>query len=267
MPSAGIRATREGVAGLTMLGDISLLQILLVGGVAFLASLIGGVTGYGTGLLLPPVLITVLDPSMIVPVVSLSALVTNASRLAAFRSDFAPATALRVALLALPGSVVGALFYTRLSGPGVAVLIGAVLIVLVPLRRILKRRHGTLGPGAASWASAGYGVINGGTSGSGVLLLTILLATGLGGSAVIATDAGISLILGLAKTLVFQSAGSLPPVGWLMAGLIGACAAPGAFLARRLAARLSDVSHTAILDAVVILGGAVLVWQGARAAW
>jgi hypothetical protein len=43
-------------------------------------------------------------------------------------------------------------------------------------------------------------------TGSGVVLLSILLAAGLQGPAVIATDAGISLVLGIAKTLIFLPA-------------------------------------------------------------
>jgi len=95
-----------------------------------------------------------------------------------------------------------------------------------------------------------------------VVLLAILLAAGLQGPAVIATDAGISLILGLIKSAVFQTAGALPLSSWIMAVDIGVAALPGAFIARRLSRHLSLKAHTAILDAVVILGGSLLIVQG-----
>jgi uncharacterized protein len=47
-----------------------------------------------------------------------------------------------------------------------------------------------------------------------------------------------------------------------MAAVIGLAALPGAFIARRLAHRLTLKAHTAILDAVVMLGGALLIEQG-----
>jgi len=42
--------------------------------------------------------------------------------------------------------------------------------------------------------------------------------------------------------------------------LIGLIAFPGTFLARALVARLPLTVHTAILDAVVILGGATMLY-------
>ena len=66
----------------------------------------------------------------------------------------------------------------------------------------------------------------GGTSGSGVVLLAILLASGLNGRAVVATDAAISMILGLVKTSTFQMLGAMTPSSWLAALVVGAAAAP-----------------------------------------
>ena len=239
--------------------DLSLLQIAAIAAAAFLASIVGGVSGYGTGLLLPPVLLPLVGPTAVVPIISLSALLTNATRLFAFRARFDGATALRVLLCALPGTLVGAYFYTRLSGQAVTALIGLLLVILVPLRRLLMRRHGGLSPTGTMAASAGYGVLNGGTSGSGVILLTILMSTGLVGSAVVATDAGISIVLGVLKVAVFQSTGLLPASAWAIAAIIGTSAIPGAFIARGLTARLSVRLHTGILDAVVMLGGLLLL--------
>lgn len=244
---------------------ITLSQTLLIAAVAFLASVLGGVTGYGTGLLLPPVLIPLIGAEAVVPVIGLSALLTNAGRVAAWWPRLDRPLALRVVLAAAPGVVIGAGLYSLLSGSKVMVLIGATLVALVPLRRWLMRRHGALGPGGVTLAAAGYGLLNGGTSGSGVLLLSILLAAGLGGPGVIATDAAVSFLLGLAKSAVFASTGAL---SWPLAGValvIGLAALPGAFLAKRLASRLGPASHVAILDAVVVLGGALLIVQGLRA--
>ncbi len=247
------------------LSSVAIAQYLLVAVVSFAASLLGGVTGYGTGLLLPPVLLPIVGAEAVVPIISLSALATNASRVVAFRPYFARDKAVLVAAVALPSCILGAYGYTRLSGAGVTLLIGAALIALVPLRRLLRRWHGVLGRRGLATAGLGYGLLTGSTSGAGVVLLSILLAAGLNGPAVIATDAGISLVLGLAKVAVFQTAGALPLTSWIMAGLIGACAWPGAFVAKRLTRGLSHQSHAAILDGVVILGGTLLVAQGLKA--
>ena len=65
--------------------DISLRQLALIAGIALIASLIGGVAGYGTGALMPLVLVPIVGPEPVVPIISMSALFTNTGRAFAFR--------------------------------------------------------------------------------------------------------------------------------------------------------------------------------------
>jgi Sulfite exporter TauE/SafE len=119
----------------TLMGTVTLLQYVLVAVTAFCASIIGGVAGYGTGLLMPLVLVPIIGAEAVVPVIGLSAMFTNSSRLAAFWSVFDAKKALIVGLAAIPTCMLGSYGYTRLTGPNAAIWIGAVLIALVPLRR------------------------------------------------------------------------------------------------------------------------------------
>jgi uncharacterized protein len=241
---------------LTTISDYCLVAVF-----SFLAATIGGIAGYGTGLILPPILLPIVGAKAVVPIISLSALMTNASRLVAFRDEYSAQDALVVALCALPTCIAGAYLYTALSSDVVTVMIGLVLIILVPLRRYAEKVQWKLQRAGMALAGSGYGVFVGATTGSGVILLSILLAGGLRGSAVIATDAGISLFLGIIKSAVFQTAGVLPLSAWIMAVVIGCCATPGTFLAKRLVRHLPVHVHTGILDGVVILGGVLLIVQ------
>ena len=244
--------------------DPGLAAYLLVAVTSFLASIVGGIAGYGTGLLLPPVLIPIIGAEAVVPVIGLSALLTNGSRLVAFRAHLDMRRAVLISLCSLPTTALGAWGYTLLSGPAATLVIGAALVLLVPVRRWLAGRRGHLGDAGLAAASTGYGLLVGGTSGSGIVLLAMLLSSGLTGMAVIATDAAISLPVGIVKSAVFAWQGALPWPAVVMALLIGVSAVPGAFLARRMAACLSLEGHARILDAVVMLGGAFLIWQGLR---
>jgi hypothetical protein len=107
-----------------------------------------------------------------------------------------------------------------------------MLLLLVPLRRLLARLRFVLGKGGLVPAAAVYGTLAGGTTGSGVVLISILMASGLQGSAVIATDAVISIGIGVVKTLTFGVAGALGPPLLVFAGLIGLATFPGGFVAR-----------------------------------
>lgn len=104
----------------------------------------------------------------------------------------------------------------------------------------------------------------GGTSGSGVILLSLLMASGLEGAAVIATDAMISLGTGIIKISVFGLAGAVTAQVLAFALLIGGIAIPGAFLAKAFVERMPVHIHTAILDLAVITGGLVMISAAAR---
>jgi uncharacterized membrane protein YfcA len=134
----------------------------------------------------------------------------------------------------------------------------------VPLRRLLKRRGHRLGEKGYAAATAGWGILVGGTTGAGVILLSLLMATGLEGAAVIATDAAVSIGMGIVKVSVFGAAGALTPNVVAIALLIAAVAFPCTFLAKFLVARMPVHMHTALLDAVVIVGGTVMILAAFR---
>jgi uncharacterized membrane protein YfcA len=245
---------------LTAFADISLWQLALVAGVALFASIVGGVSGYGTGALMPLVLVPLVGTQPLVPIISISSMFSNSSRVAAFVRHVDWRRTVIVLAAAVPTCVLGAWGYTRLSSAGAALVIGAMLIVSVPLRRHLKKRDFRVGDGGLALGSLGYGVVVGGTAGSGVILLSLLMAAGVEGAGVIATDAAISIVISVVKISVFGFAGVITAQVTAFALLIGIVALPGAFLAKAFVERMPVHVHTAILDAVVLLGGAVLIY-------
>jgi uncharacterized membrane protein YfcA len=92
-----------------------------------------------------------------------------------------------------------------------------------------------------------------------VILVSFLMASGLTGAAVVATDAAISVAIGIAKVMTFRSLDSLPTSLLVFAILVGLMTVPGAFVARWLTEKLSARVHTALLDAVVLLGGSLMI--------
>jgi uncharacterized protein len=238
---------------------LSLAQLAVIAATALVTSFIGGVAGYGTGALMPLVLVPIVGAEPVVPIISISALFTNTGRVAAFRHLVNRRAALVVLASALPTSALGAWGYTKLSGRGALVVIGCMLMASVPLRRLVRRRGFALSARGLALAAFGWGPLAGGTVGAGIILLSLLMATGLEGAAVVATDAVISIGIGMAKFATFGVAGVLTAQIIAIALLIGALAFPGAFVARALVERLPLHVHTAVLDAVVIAGGAAMI--------
>ncbi|HKS17872.1 MAG TPA: TSUP family transporter, partial [Bradyrhizobium sp.] len=214
---------------------------------------------------MPLVLVPLIGAEPVVPIIAIASIFTNLSRFAAFIRYADRRRALIVIAAACLTTALGAYGYTRLTNAGAALVIGTMLIVSVPLRRLLKRRDVRVGDAGLAVGAVGYGVVVGGTSGSGVILLSLLMAAGLEGAAVIATDAVISVATSIIKISVFGVAGVITAQVLAFAILIGGIALPGAFLAKAFVERMPLHIHTAILDAVVIVGGAVMIFAVARA--
>jgi uncharacterized membrane protein YfcA len=244
--------------------DISLFQLLLVAGVALFASVIGGLAGYGTGALMPLVLVPLIGAEPVVPIIAISSLFTNFSRFTAYFRYADRRRALIVMAAATLTTALGAYGYTRLTNAGAALVIGAMLILSVPLRRLLKRHDVRIGDTGLAVGAVGYGGLVGGTAGSGVILLSLLMAAGLEGAAVIATDAVVSLATSVIKISVFGLAGVVTPQVLAFALLIGVVALPGAFLAKAFVERMPVHIHTAILDVAVVIGGVVMISSALR---
>ena len=247
---------------LAPLAAVSPAELVLIAVVAVFASMVGGVAGYGTGALMPLVLVPVLGPEPVVPIIAISALFNNTWRALAFQQLIDWRRALLVGVLATPTCILSAYGYTLLTGKGAAIVIGTMLMLTVPLRYLFKRYVMALDSKGLAVGAVIYGGAVGGTVGAGVILLSILMAAGLQGAAVIATDAVISMIVTSVRMAVFGFSGVIDARVLAFALLIGAVALPAAFMAKALVARMSIKFHTAILDVVVLIGGAVMIYGG-----
>jgi len=213
---------------------------------------------------MPLVLVPLVGAEPVVPIIAISAMFSNTSRMTAFLKYVDWRRVAIVLVASVPTCVLGAWGYTRLTDAGAALVIGSMLILSVPLRRLAKRRDLKISDTGLGAGAVGYGLVVGGTSGSGVILLSLLMAVGLEGAAVIATDAAISVATSIIKISVFGLAGVVTAQVLAFAVLIGVIALPGAFLAKAFVERMPVHIHTAILDAAVIIGGVVMISAALR---
>jgi len=247
-----------------LIQDLSLSQFALVAGLAAISAVAGGVAGYGTGALMPLVLVPLVGAEPVVPIVAISALFTNAARIFAFRRRLDMRRALIALVAALPTCALGAWLYTLLSGRGAAIVIGTTLIATVPLRRLLKRSGHRLGEKGYAAGAAVWGVVMGGSTGAGIILISLLMATGLEGAAVIATDSMVSVVIGVIKFSVFGLAGIITPLVLVIGLLIGLIGFFCTFLARLVVERMPVHVHAIILDGVVLVGAGMMIYGALR---
>jgi uncharacterized membrane protein YfcA len=236
-------------------------QLALACVVALAASTLGGLSGFGTGLVLPVFLVPLVGVANVIPVMAVAMLLNNGSRVIAFWRAIHWTHVVRMLTFGLPACAAGAYSYTLLSSRWIAVLLGVFLLVSVPLRRLLRRAQLKISPAVEFGAGAFFGFINGGMTGTGVILISILMSVGVAGSALVATDAVVSVIMGLAKVALFGKLATLNLELALLGLLVGLFTAPGAFLARAMLKHIPAGVHAGFMEAIVVSGAVALLWH------
>lgn len=243
------------------LGNVSLVDLAMIGVATIIAGTCSGMTGFGGGLLLPPVLAPIIGVQNVVPVLSFGMLMTNAHRLWLYRRHADLKLIGAVLVTVVPAVVIGTSIYLALPPQVIPIVLGSFLLLSIPIGRFFARRKLQLGPVGVSVAGGVFGIISGTTPGAGMLMVPVLLGAGLVGEAFLATDASISVAVNLTKAVIFNRLDSLP-VDLLAIGLvIGACTVPGNYAARWILRRTSVRLHTRLLEIIVLIGGLSLLAQ------
>src|SRR5204863_440303 len=103
---------------------------------ALFASIIGGLAGYGTGALMPLVLVPLVGAEPVVPIIAISAIFTNSSRAIAYLRYADRRRALIVLACAALTTVLGAYGYTRLTN-AVAVVTGGLVMISAAAKQLI----------------------------------------------------------------------------------------------------------------------------------
>lgn len=245
--------------------QLSLIQLVLTAIAAFASGIMTTLAGYGVGLIMPLLLVPLVGAEAVVPMAALSGLFLNLSRVALFIHYADRRRGLISALVAMPTCALGAYGFTQLTGKGILILLGTMLVVSVPLRYLLKHLRMKLGDRGLLVGSFLYGTIFGVTPGAGVIMVAMLMAAGVQGTAVLATDALVSLALVSVKASVFVVTGVVTPVVLALALVTGVAVMPATYVGRMIMLRMPLHVHTAMLDVAVVVGGAMLLYYGLRA--
>jgi len=77
----------------------------------------------------------------------------------------------------------------------------------------------------------------------------------------VASDAIVSVVMGLAKVVLFGSLDALTLEVALTGLLVGVCTVPGAFVARTILKRIPAGVHAWLMEAIVVAGALALLWR------
>jgi uncharacterized membrane protein YfcA len=228
---------------------------------AIVAAVIGGIGGFGTGIILTAALVPVIGVKALVPVLAVAGVVINAGRFWFYRASLDRRALAVVLASSLPFLVLGTWIYTVLDARALGTVLGLAVIGSIPLRRLLRKRDVTLGSAALAAGSGVFGLASGVATGTGVILVSLLLGAGLSGPAVLATDALVTIALDFCKALLFQRFDLLDREAFFTGLVIGVSTIPGSALAAWLVQRVGARLHVLFMEGLIMIGGGFMLFH------
>lgn len=228
------------------------------------AAVISGMSGFGTGIILTAALVPLIGIKAVIPVMAVAGIVINAGRFWFYRRHLDRRMLAIVLAASLPFLVLGTWIYSVLDARALGTVLGCLVIGFVPLRRFLSARKIVIGAPGLAFGSGIFGFATGIATGTGVILVSLLLGTGIAAPAVLATDAMVSIVLDIAKAALFQRFDLLNAEAFFTGLVIGVASIPGSAIAAWLVARMHAHLHVLFMEALILVGGASMLWHAWR---
>jgi len=234
---------------------------LILGAAAIVGSTIGGVAGFGTGVIMIPAIAWSVGVKATVPVLTICMLVGNSARVWFSRGEIEWRVVAAFLVGAVPATIVGATLYARIESEWLSRILGAFMILAVPLRHWLARSGIAVRLRHFPLIGAGFGFLSAIVGAVGPLITPFFLSHGLRKGRYLATDALCTVGSYITRGIVFRRAELLTgPI--ILTGLyIGVVMIGGAWIGRRLMDRMSEKSFLRIVEVLLIVFGLhFLLW-------
>ena len=234
---------------------------VLLAVVAFVASTLAAVTGFGGAAVLLPVLVIVFGVRDAVPILTVAQLIGNGSRVWFNRRELDLRVVGWFAAGGVPLALAGGLLFARAPLTALTRLLGVVLILMVIWRRTRSRpprppvrRFAAIGA-ASSFLSALIGSV-------GPLMAPFFLAYGLVKGAYIGTEALATVVMHVTK-LVAYGAASVLTTASVVAGIgLGPIMVAGSATGKRIVDRLPERVFVMIIETTMIAAGLLFLIRG-----
>jgi uncharacterized membrane protein YfcA len=240
------------------------LEFALVLAIGLVAGTLGGIVGFGSSIMLMPVLMLVFGPREAVPIMAIASIMANASRVAAWWREVDWRACAAYSATGIPAASLGA--HTLLSlPPGVVEgVLGAFFITMIPVRRWLARQHWKLHLWHLAVVGALIGFLTGLVVATGPVNAPFFLAYGLVKGAYLSTEALGSLAVYLSKAITFRSLGALPVAAVAKGLIIGCSLMAGSFIAKRFVQRLDAEKFRLLMDGLLAVAGLTMLWAALK---
>ena len=239
------------------------MEYFFVLGVGLIAGTVGGIVGFGSSIMLMPVLVVAFGPRQAVPIMAVAAIMTNLSRIVVWWRDVDWRACAAYSITGAPAAVFGARTLLVLPPGIVEVALGAFFIAMVPLRRLLAAHDLRLGLWHLAVIGLVVGFITGIVATTGPLTVSVFLAYGLVKGAFLATEAAGSLAIYVTKSITFRTLGALPFDALMRGPITGSSLMAGTLLAKRVVVKLPAERFRVLMDGLLLVSGAAMLWAAA----
>jgi len=234
-------------------------EYLFVLAVGLVAGTISGVVGFGSSIMLMPVLVIAFGPVQAVPIMGIAAIMANLSRILAWWRDVDWRACAAYSATGAPAAALGAATLLSLPPRLVEGALGVFFLLMIPARRWLAARNFRLRLAHLALAGAPTGYLTGIVVTTGPITVPIFLAYGLAKGAFIATEAAGSLAVFAAKVAVFGGFGALPAKVVAEGLITGSTLMAGAFLAKRFVLKLDPDRFRLLMEGLMLLSGIAML--------
>ena len=231
------------------------LEYFVILAVGLVAGTISGIVGFGSSIMLMPVLVVVFGPLEAVPIMAVAAMMANFSRIMVWWREIDWRATAVYSATGMPAAALGARTLLVLPPRLMEALLGAFFLLMIPARRALLARNYTLKLWHLAVVGAVIGYITGIVVSTGPINTPFFLAYGLTKGAFLATEAAGSLAVYMSKAMVFRSFGALPLAAVAKGLIIGTSLMAGSFLAKRFVLRLEADRFRLLMDGLLLLSG------------
>jgi uncharacterized protein len=240
------------------------LDILFVLIVGLVAGTLSGIVGFGSSIMLMPVLVISYGPLQAVPIMAVAAIMANLSRILVWWRQVDWRAVAAYSITGVPAAAAGARTLLVLPPHIVEAALGAFFLLMIPVRRWLAAQDFKL----HLWHLAAIGLVVGYLTGivvtTGPITAPIFLAHGLVKGAFLATEAAGSLAVYVSKAAVFRTFGALPTDAIVKGLSIGSSLMVGALIAKRFVLKLEPAQFRLLMDALMFVSGAAMLWSATR---
>jgi len=244
-----------------VIADILFSDLALILVVGLVAGTLSGIVGFGSSIMMMPILVLVFGPRQAVPVMAVASILANLSRIMVWWRDVDWRACAAYSITGAPAAALGARTLLVLPPQAIEAALGVFFIAMIPIRRWLAASDVRVRLWHLAVTGAVIGYITGIVVTTGPITTPIFLAFGLVKGAFLATEAAGSLAVYLSKVSVFRSFGALP-LGVLMQGLIvGSALMVGGFLAKGFVLRLEPDRFRLVMESLMLISGVAMLWS------